>query len=67
MTLAFKPLSADEATRLANALRCNAWGGAGLKMGPDTGFVETVSVDGDEATDAEVIDAIKSQPTHYGV
>jgi len=58
----FRPLNLEERRQLINALRGNAESDRPTPMDRrDTSFVGTA----DEATDEEVISAIKSVPCHY--
>jgi hypothetical protein len=60
----FRPLNDTERSQLITALRGNAESGAALLMDRrDTSFLGTL--DEDEVTDEEVINAIKSVPCHY--
>jgi len=62
----FKPLSEFEIKSLRLALQGNADGTGGLTMGSDTSFERSTHQPvEEEATDAEVISAIKSMPCHY--
>lgn len=58
----FRPLQAAEREALLKALRGNAAGANALKTARDTSFAGGGEV---EATDDEVIDSIRSVPTHY--
>jgi hypothetical protein len=63
----FVPLTSAEHRSLVSALQNNGEGISALTMTPDTTFEGSIplDVDGELPSDAEVINAIKSVPTHY--
>jgi len=57
------PLELNEREKLRSLLRGNGADGLGIRIGRDTSLVG--ADDGDAAAERELIDAIKSTPTHY--
>ena len=60
----FRPLEKTEQNRLREALRGNGRNGADvILMGRDTSFLDKYR--GEVVEDAEVVNAIRSIPTHF--